>query len=108
MGSMGEGNDKTHELLERLLNRVISLEANVKRLNGRVSLVVEPNVPIDPNYRNYELEAYQTKYKQLIPMGNDEMFVDLEQALTASACAAGITETPDKVCFLPVLAIEMF
>jgi hypothetical protein len=85
------------------------LEVNVKLLSSRVSSVAEPNVPINPNYRNHELEANQ-KYYRLIPMENDDMFVALETAtaLTASALAASIPEKPDKVCFLPVLAIEMF
>jgi hypothetical protein len=101
MGSIGEFNDRTHELLEELLNRVGILETNVKQLSSRISSVAEPNVPIDPNYRNYELEANQKKYDRLIPMENDDMFGALEAALTDSALAASLIEKPDKVCFYP-------
>jgi hypothetical protein len=102
MGSIETGNDRTHELLNLLLNRMDRLEAHVTRSERRAVLASEQNLPIDPNYRNHVLEDNQDKFNRLLPMETDDMIFAFEKCLVDSAIAAADKGTPDRVCFLPV------
>ena len=99
MGSIETGNDRTHELLDVLANRVDRIAEYVRRLDRSAPSAVSPNLPIDPNYRNHVLEDNQAIVKRLLPMESDEMIFELEQCLEDSAIEANDKGTPDRVCF---------
>jgi hypothetical protein len=79
---------------------VDKLETKVHLLDGRVSLVTQPNLPIDPNYRNHVLEDHQSKFERLLPMESDEMIFAFEKSLEISAFESIDKGAPDRVGFL--------
>jgi hypothetical protein len=102
MGSIESGNERTHELLALLLNRMDRLEAQVSRTERRSALAVEPNLPVDPNYVNHVLERNLERISLLLPMDSDDANFQFENYLAESAVEAADTQTSDRVCFLPV------
>jgi hypothetical protein len=90
-----DGNDHTHQLLVRILDRTRCLEHKVARLDGRADQSVYP-----AGDATRELVEYRTKVADLLPMQNDEMIFNFEQSLADSAEMAVITRTGgDRVCF---------
>ena len=97
---MDRPNERTQELLERLLDRVARLEEHVKRLEITAALVAdEPKLPVDPKSVNHAFENNRQKMRRLIPMKSDEMIFELDQYLTDSALDASDKRAPDRVCF---------
>jgi hypothetical protein len=102
MGSIETGNDRTHELLDVLANRVDRIAEYVRRLDRSAPSAVSPNLPIDPNnYRNHVLEDNQAIVKRLLPMESDEIILEFDKCLEDSATEANDKGTPDRVCFYP-------
>jgi hypothetical protein len=107
MGAMELGNDRTYELLELILTRIARLEEHVKRSEVRSALAAQPNMPVDPDYVNHVLAANQKKIEEYLPMKSDAMVFAFDRLLCASAESANDAGAPDRVCFLPVLVIDI-
>jgi hypothetical protein len=99
MKSINKGNDLTHTLLDRMMDRMDQLQKQMDLVNRTAISALEANVPTDTSYVNYRLIDNQAKINELLPMLDDEMLYAFEHCLVDSAAEACDKGTRDWVRF---------